>query len=144
MKNLSDQHNSHTLVGCLLTPPGEEPDEAPKLENANQRFAFSLISDRHGSYLVKKLSDRLNSRCSLVAYLSPVVCLKPTRRYPETDRPASEASGWPEGSPLGIAAAPASFFLKTGKLGYHRGASWIKSAFSKICEDQNHRLSRWF
>ena len=29
MKNLSDQHNSHTLVGCLLTPPGEEPDEAP-------------------------------------------------------------------------------------------------------------------
>ena len=29
----------------------------------------------------------------------------PPRRYPETDRPASEASGWPEGSPLGIAAA---------------------------------------
>ena len=51
------------------------------------------LSDRHGSYLVKKLSDRLNSRCSLVAYLSPVVCLKPPRRYPETDRPASEASG---------------------------------------------------
>ena len=36
------------------------PDEAPKLENANQRFAFSLISDQHGSYLVKKLSDRLS------------------------------------------------------------------------------------
>ena len=29
-----------------------------------------------------------------------------------------------------IAAAPASFILKTGKLGYHRGASWIKSGFS--------------
>ncbi len=43
----------------------------------------------------------------------------PPRRYPETDRPASEASGWPEGSPLGIAAAPAIFFLKRGKLGYH-------------------------
>ena len=28
-----------------------------------------------------------------------------------------------------IAAAPASFLLETGKLGYHRGASWIKSAF---------------
>jgi len=40
--------------------PGEESDEAPKLENANQRFAFSLISDQHGSYLVKKLSDRLS------------------------------------------------------------------------------------
>ena len=40
----------------------------------------------------------------------------PPRRYPETDRPASEASGWPEGSPLGIAAAPAIFFLKRGKL----------------------------
>ena len=66
VKNLSDQHNSHTLVGCLLTPPGEEPDEAPKLENANQRFAFSLISDQRSSYLVKKLSDRLNSRCSLM------------------------------------------------------------------------------
>ena len=25
--------------------PGEESDETPKLENANQRFAFSLISD---------------------------------------------------------------------------------------------------
>ena len=46
--------------------PGEESDEAPKLENANQRFAFSLISDQHSSYLVKKLSDRLNSRCSLM------------------------------------------------------------------------------
>ena len=31
-----------------------------------------------------------------------------------------------------IAAAPASLFLKTGKLGYHRGASWIKSAFPKV------------
>ena len=31
-----------------------------------------------------------------------------------------------------IAAAPAGFFLKTGKLGYHRGASWIKSAFPYI------------
>ena len=28
-----------------------------------------------------------------------------------------------------IAAAPASFLLETGKLGYHRGASGIKSAF---------------
>ena len=74
------------------------------------------LSDRHGSYLVKKLSDRHNSRCSLVAYLSPVVCLKPPRRYPETDRPASEASGWPEGSPPGIAAAPAS--------SAHQQASW--------------------
>ena len=53
----------------------------------------------------------------------------PPRRYPETDRPASEASGWPEGSPLGIAAAPAIFFLKRGKLGYHREASWIESTF---------------
>ena len=38
----------------------------------------------------------------------------------------------PEGSPLGIAAAPASFLLETGKLGYRRGASGIKSAFPKI------------
>ena len=53
----------------------------------------------------------------------------PPRRYPETDRPASEASGWPEGSPLGIAAAPAIFFLKRGKLGYHREASWIFVSF---------------
>ena len=27
--------------------PGEGSDEAPKLENANQRFAASLISDLH-------------------------------------------------------------------------------------------------
>ncbi len=56
MKKLSDQHNSRTLVGCLLTPPSP-----------------------HAAIL--------------------------------------------------IAAAPASFLLETGKLGYHRGASWIKSAF---------------
>ena len=67
--------------------------------------------------LVKLLSDQLG------ALRLPVVCLKPPRRYPETDRPASEASGWPEGSPLGMAAAPASFFFKTGKLGYHRDVS---------------------
>ncbi len=30
-----------------------------------------------------------------------------------------------------IAAAPASFFFKTGKLGYHRGALWIKTVFPK-------------
>ena len=59
MKKLSDQHNSHTLVGCLLMPP-----------------------------------------------------------IPHAAIP--------------IAAAPASLFLKTGKLGYHRGASWIKSAFPYI------------
>ena len=47
--------------------------------------------------------------------------LKSPRRYRGTDRAASEASGWPEGSPLGIAAVPASVLLKTGKLGYHRG-----------------------
>ena len=31
--------------------PGEESDETPKLENANQRFAISLISDQLGWYL---------------------------------------------------------------------------------------------
>ena len=41
---------------------GKAPDEAPKLENANQRFAFSLISDHHGSYLAGCLL--------MVAYLS--------------------------------------------------------------------------
>ena len=35
----------------------------------------------------------------------------------------------PEGSSPEIAAAPASFFLRTGSLGYHR-ETWIKSAFS--------------
>ena len=63
----------------------------------------------------------------MVAYLSPVVCLKPPRRYPETERPTSEASGWPEDSPLGIAAAPASFLFKTGKPG-----SVIPNLFSNI------------
>ena len=31
-----------------------------------------------------------------------------------------------------IAAAPASVLLKVGKLGYHRGASGIKSAFPSL------------
>ena len=55
----------------------------------------------------------------------------PPRRYPETERPASEASGWPEGSPPGIAAAPASFYSKQANWGT-TGALWIKSAFPKI------------
>ena len=32
-----------------------------------------------------------------------------------------------DGRKAPLAAAPAGFFLKTVKLGYHRGASWIKS-----------------
>ena len=79
------------------------------------------LSDRHGSYLVKKLSDRHNSRCSLVAYLSPVVCLNPPRRYPDS-------------------GGPGKFLLKTGKLGYHRGASWIKSAFPKVSGTERTRV----
>ena len=72
---------------------------------------------------MKKLSD-LHSSLRLLA-----VCLKPPRRYPETDRPASEASGCRKAPLWGIAAAPASSFLKNSKLGYHREASWIKSVF---------------
>ena len=34
---------------------GKAPDEAPKLENANQRFAFLLISDSHSSFLAGSL-----------------------------------------------------------------------------------------
>ena len=52
----------------------------------------------------------------------------PPRRYPETERPAS---GWPEGSPPGIAATPVSFYSQQASWGT-TGASWIKSAFPKI------------
>ena len=33
------------------TSSGKAPDGSPKLENANQRFAVSLISDSHSSFL---------------------------------------------------------------------------------------------
>ena len=94
MKKLSDQHNSHTLVGCLLMP--------------------------------------LTPHAAIVRLTGPQ---------------AKRADGRKASLP-GITAAPASSFLKSGKLGYHisraptsvselsgslrgfiRGASGIKSAF---------------
>ena len=92
-------------------PPDETPDKAPG--EATKR-PTRLVPRRLSAY------GRL-----LIAYarwLSAYAPMPP-RRYFETDRLASEASGWSEGSPLGIAAAPASFFFKTGKLGYHRDVS---------------------
>ena len=45
--------------------------------------------------------------------------------------------GAPPHAAIRIAAAPASVLLKTGKLGYHREAPWIKSAFPLfICRER--------
>ena len=44
-----------TIAQKQTASSGKAPDEAPKLENANQRFAFSLISDSHSSFLAGSL-----------------------------------------------------------------------------------------
>ena len=44
-----DTHSRLIWIASPDEAPGEESDEAPKLSYANQRFAASLISDRHSS-----------------------------------------------------------------------------------------------
>ena len=68
---------SHTLVGCLLTPP----------------YPHAAILRLIGPQAKRAVAGRL---------------------------------------PFGDSGGPGKFLLKTGKLGYHRGASWIKSAFPKV------------
>ena len=56
---------------------------------------------------MKKLSDRHGS------LRSPVVCLKPPRRYPDS-------------------GGPGKFLLKTGKLGYHGGLHGLNQRFPRM------------
>ena len=89
MKKLSDQHNSHTLVGCLLTPPSPHaaiPIAAAPASSAHQQASWGTTGVLHGlnqrflSLLHSARRRRRSDTHPAIAREDQVVRLRPPQR----------------------------------------------------------------